>query len=147
MVIVLNESLIKLRTLVDGKSAVCLLDSGVSHNFFSVNWCEQNGLEYKQGKWFSVQLADGQEVPAVGKLHCLVDLGPMKTALTFYVLDCNIPCVLGLPFLQTVNPIIDWVNHSVQVSMVSGFCPLEVVSLGLAPQCDIMLVLSSLKRG
>ena len=138
MVIVLNELLIKLRTLVDRKSAVCLLDSGALHNFFSVNWCEQNGLEYKEGKWFSVQLADGQEVPAVGKLCCLVDLGPMKTALTFYVLDCNIPCVLGLPFLQIVNPIINWVKRSVQVSTVLGFCPLEVVSSGLAPQCDIV---------
>ena len=37
-----------------------------------------------------------------------------------------------------VNPIIDWVYYSVQVSMVSGFCPLEVDSSGLAPQCDIV---------
>ena len=59
MVIVLNELLIKLRTLVDGKSTNCLLDSGASHNF-SVNWCDQNGLECKQGKWFIVQLEDGQ---------------------------------------------------------------------------------------
>ena len=99
MVIVLNESLLTLRTLVDGKFADCLLDSGALHNFLSVNWCESNGLEYEKGKWFSVQLADGQEVPAVGKLCCLVDLGPMKTVLTFYILDCNVPCVLGLPFL------------------------------------------------
>ena len=62
----------------------------------------------------------------------------MKTALTFYVLDCNILCVLGLPFLQTVNPIIDWVKHHVQVSTVLGFYPLEVVSSGLPPQCDIV---------
>ena len=99
MVIVLNESLINLRTLVDKKSTTCLLDSGASYNFFSVNWCDQNGLEYKQGKWFSVQLVDGQKVPTVGKLCCLVDLGPMKTALTFYVLYYNALCVLGLPFL------------------------------------------------
>ena len=99
MVIVFNELLLMLRTLVDGKFADCLLDSGALHNFLSVNWCESNGLEYKQGKWFSVQLADGQEVPAGGKLYCLVDLGPMKTVLTFYILDCNVPCVLGLYFL------------------------------------------------
>ena len=34
----------------------------------------------------------------LGKFICFVDLGPMKIALTFYVLDCNIPCVLGIPF-------------------------------------------------
>ena len=54
MGIVLNELLIKLRTLIDGKSADCLLDYGASHNFFYVNWCEQNGLEYAQGKWFDI---------------------------------------------------------------------------------------------
>ena len=57
--------------------------------------------------------------------------------LIFYVLDCNVTCILRLPFLQTVNPIIDWMNHSVQVSTRSGFCPLEMVNSGLAPQCDI----------
>ena len=101
MVIVLNELLVKLRMLVDRKSAVHLLDNGASHNFFSVNWCEQNGLEYKEGKWFSIQLVDEQEVPAVGKLYCLVDLGPIKTELTFYILYCNIPCVLGLSFFTS----------------------------------------------
>ena len=89
------------------------------------------------GKWFSVQLVDGQEVPAVGKLFCLVDLRPLKTALTSYVLDCNISCVLGLSFLQMVNLIINWVNHSVQVSMVLGLC-LLVISSSLAPQCGIV---------
>ena len=138
MVIVLNELLIKLRTLVDGKSAIFPFDSGASHNFFSVNWCKQNGLEYEQGKWLSVQLANIQEVPAVGRLCYLVDLGPMKTVLTFYVLDCSILCVLGLPFLEMVSPIIYWVNYSVQISIVLGFCPLEAENSGLAPQYDII---------
>ena len=93
MVIILDELLIKLKTLVDGKSANCLLDIGASHNFFSIDWYVQNGLEYEWGKCFSVQLADGQEVPAVGKLHCLEGLGPMKTALTFYILECLYVCM------------------------------------------------------
>ena len=74
----------------------------------------------------------------------------MRIALTFYILYCNIPCVLGLLFLQTVNPIIDWVNYSVQVSTVSSFCLLKVVSLGLAPQYDIISAKwfkKGLKRG
>ena len=138
MVIVLNESLLKLQTLVDGKSTSCLLDSGALHNFFSINWCKQNDLEYEHSKWFNVQLEDGHEVPAVGKLCCLVDLGLMKTVLTFYILGCNVPCVLRPPFLQIVNPIVNLVNYSVQVSTVSGFCPLKVVSSGLAPLLDIV---------
>ena len=85
-----------------------------------------NGLEYEWGKCCSFQLADGQEIPAISKLYCFVDLVPMKTALTFHVLDCNIPCILGLTFLQTVNLITDLTNCSVQVSMALALCPLEV---------------------
>ena len=99
MVVVLNDSLITLRTLVAGKSADCLLDSGASHNFLSASWCRDNSLEFEEGDWFSIKLTDGQEVPAIGKVRSFVDLGPMTTALTFYVLDCNVPCVLGIPFL------------------------------------------------
>ena len=112
MFITLNELLINFKTLVDGKYNDYLLDHGVLHNFFSVNWCDQNGLENEWGKWFSIQMAEGQEVPAVSKLRCLVDLGPMKAALTFYVLNCNLLCLLGLPL---------------------GIRPLEILISGLAP--------------
>ena len=44
-------------------------------------------------------MEDRLETHAVGKTHCFVDLGTMKTALTFYVLDYNVPFVLGIPFL------------------------------------------------
>ena len=47
MVFILNESLIKLKTLIDGKFTDYLLDSGASHSLFSINWYKQNGLEYK----------------------------------------------------------------------------------------------------
>ena len=93
MVIILDGLSIKLKNLVDGKSANCLLDSGALYNFFSVNWCDHNGLKYEWGKWFSIQLADGKEVPTAVKLHCLVDLGLIKTALTLYILDYNILCI------------------------------------------------------
>ena len=54
MVIVLNELLIKLKTLIYGKLTDCLLDNSASHNFFSIVWCDQNGLDYEWGKWFSI---------------------------------------------------------------------------------------------
>ena len=133
MVIALHNQLITLKTTICGKSAECLLDSGASHNFLALDWCQKNELKVENGETFGVRLADGLEVPAVGKVHCFVDLGPMKTALTFYVLDCNVPCVLGIPFLQMVNPTIDWVNHSVKVSTVLGESPLEVVQQGATP--------------
>ena len=75
------------------------MDSGALHNLLALDWCYKNDLKLKNGETFGLWLADRLEVPTVGKVCCFIDLGPMKIALTFYVLDCNIPCVLGIPFL------------------------------------------------
>ena len=85
--------------MIRGVKTVCLLDSGASHNFVSVGWCKANALEFGDCAQFGVRLADGQEIQAIGKFRCFVDLGPMKTALDFHVLECDVPCVLGIPFL------------------------------------------------
>ena len=138
MVVMLNNQLLSLKTVINDSPATCLLDSGATHNFLSADWCKANGLQFDSTEHFSVRLADGQEVSAVGKVKCFVDLGPMKTALTIHVLQCDIPCVLGIPFLQTVNPTIDWVNCKVQVCTVSGLSPLEVVSIDNQPQCELV---------
>ena len=97
--VMLSNQLLSLELMINDSSATCLLDSGASHNFLSLDWCQANGLRWDSAEQFGVHLADGQEVPAVGKVKCFVDLGPMKTALTFHVLQCDIPCVLGIPFL------------------------------------------------
>ena len=67
-------------------------------------FCQQiggkaNSLKLNSTEHFSIYLADEQEVSAVGKVKCFVDLGPMKTALAFHVLQCDFPCVLGILFL------------------------------------------------
>ena len=62
----------------------------------------------------------------------------MKAALDFYVLDCEIPCVLGIPFLGTVNPSVDWVNREVRVYTTKGHSPLTVVSGDSTAVCDIV---------
>ena len=45
----------------------------------------------------------------VGTCQLLAALGPFKTVLRFHVnVDANIRTILGMPFLATVNPKIDW---------------------------------------
>ena len=99
MVVMLNNQLLSLNTVINDSPANCLLYSGAIHNFLSADWCQANGSEFNSTKHFSVYLADEQEVSSVGKVKCFVDLGPMKTALSFYVLRCDILCVLRIPFL------------------------------------------------
>ena len=98
MVVMLNNQLISLKTVNYDSPATCLLDSGVAHNFLSADWCQANGLKFDSAEHFGVYLADRQEVSAVGKVKCFLGLGHMKTAVAFYVLQCDIPCVLGILF-------------------------------------------------
>ena len=99
MIVMLNNQLLSLKTVINDSPATCLLDSGATYNFLSADWCKANGLKFDSTEYFSIYLADRQEVSAVEKVKCFVDLGPMKTTLTFHVLQCDIPCVLGIPFL------------------------------------------------
>ena len=48
-----------------------------------------------------VRLADGSKVQSQGCVCMLVDFGSkLELKIKFEVLDCDIDCVLGMPFLQ-----------------------------------------------
>ena len=98
MVVMLNNQLLSLKTVINDSPATCLLDSGATHNFLSADWCKANSLKFDSTEHFSVYLADEKKVSAMGKVKHFVDLGPMKTALIFYVLQYDIPCIWGFYF-------------------------------------------------
>ena len=48
-------------------------------------------------------------------MHMLVDFGNgVSSMLKFTVLFCDCPTIIGMPFLQALNPDIDWVNKTVK---------------------------------
>ena len=48
----------------------------------------------------TVRLADGSKVQSQGCICMLVDFGSkLELEIKFEVLDCDIDCVLGMPFL------------------------------------------------
>jgi hypothetical protein len=52
----------------------------------------------------------------VGKVILNVKFGGgLKYASTFYVLDCDVPLILGMQFFSSVQPEIDWKSKSVVV--------------------------------
>ena len=59
MVVILNNQLLSLRTVINDSPATCLLDNGVTHNFLASDWCQANGLLVNSTEHFSVYLADG----------------------------------------------------------------------------------------
>ena len=42
-----------------------------------------------------------------GSCQFLAVLGPFKTVLRFYVIDADVPTILEMPFLATINPMIN----------------------------------------
>ena len=62
-----------------------------------------------------------------GSIRKLVHLGPMITALSFIVLDCDVPVIVGVPFLMTVNPMVNWAQCTVKVRTFKGIEPLLLV--------------------
>lgn len=105
--------------------AVALLDSGAMLNFVSSAWVKQMQLQTKTVvRPVPVELADGSVVQADRVLH-----GPMlkldgwtQPGHTFYVIPMSkaYQIVLGMPWLSSVNPQIDWQEGSLAIRLDSG---------------------------
>ena len=54
MVVMLNNQLLSLKTVINDGSATCLLDSGATHNFLPADWCQANGLKLDSIEHFSI---------------------------------------------------------------------------------------------
>ena len=55
--------------------------------------------------WKRMHIPGGISQIIVGLLGAL---GPFKIVLRFHVIDADVPTILGMPFLATINPKIDW---------------------------------------
>lgn len=64
----------------------------------------------------NVRLADGKVLKVSGSVRAIVDFGVFQTSLQFEVVNAEIPAILGIPFLQQVNPVIDWQKKSLFVN-------------------------------
>ena len=57
----------------------------------------------------TVHLTDGCYLPTLGTVSTEVAFGAhFSCVLCFHVLNCVLGCALGLQFLRSVNPCIDW---------------------------------------
>ena len=91
-----------------GHNLQFLVDSGASHNFISAHLLESLGIVPHVGRKVSVKLADTSILTATHYLHVVVQFHGVTTMLRFTVLPATCPTILGMPFLRSMNPIIDW---------------------------------------
>ena len=104
MTVIFDHSLLHLIIGLAGNQTDFLLDSGATHNYISNYWCSNQGIEVLSGSQFDIRLADQQTVPGVRTCLLLAALGPFNTVLRFYIIDSDVPNILGMPSLVTVNP-------------------------------------------
>ena len=62
-------------------------------------------------------------------MECLVSFGKTQQLIQLEVLDCDIKPILGVPFLTSVNPVIDWAKRAVTCRKGSRVVNFEVVPI------------------
>ena len=114
-----KRALIKLEGTLAGRPAIGLLDSGASGNFVSSSFVREHGLttETVDGERLRVTLADGSQQDACGMLHgAELVLGTYQDRITSVALPLSgYDFILGMPWLEKIQPHINWREKSVIV--------------------------------
>ena len=90
-----------------------MLDSGASSNFMSVSLVEALQLKMHKSLSHKVRLADGKILQTLGQVKCKVDFGGYTYLGSFHVLNGEVPLILGMDFLTSAHPHIDFRNKQV----------------------------------
>jgi transposase InsO family protein len=107
-----RRKLIHLEGTVCDQPARCLIDSGSSGNFISTAFVDRYGLDVATSPAFehSVTLADGSSQKTQGAVSgAPICLSTYRDSLDLYCLPLGgFDVILGLPWLEALNPHIDW---------------------------------------
>ena len=94
--------------LFGSSKVITLVDSGATNNFISLHSAKKYNLDIIDDKSISVKLADGNIINTNSYTTTDVTLGEVSVHLRFEILDADVAIILGMPFLEACNPIINW---------------------------------------
>ena len=104
-----HSGFVTLKARLCNRDVQFMVDSGASNNFIALNLLKALGIESHKGPRVRVRLADASTVVTDQFISVLVDFGGgVSSLLRFTVLDVECPSILGMPFLERMNPAIDW---------------------------------------
>ena len=94
-----------------------LLDSGATGNFVSDAIVTTLGLPVREEEdFYELTLADGTVVPTAGYVQFMMNCGDYKGRIMARVFpNLHKECILGIPWLEYENPIIDWTRRQVTI--------------------------------
>ena len=113
-----TRSLIKLSGFVAGKPAVFLLDCGATGNFVSAEFVRKHNLSTSPLPHPDViTLADGSQQKAGSIMNAAdIGIGSYTDTLDFVSLPlAGYDVILGMPWLDHFNPIVNWRKHVVSM--------------------------------
>ena len=117
--------------------AVALVDSGAACCFISRTFVNQHNIEILEGGKYNVTLADKSTTTINEIVFITLELPNVKFTMSAIVMDAlaTSDLILGINFLRTFNPTIDWSNLNMYID-TSKYVP--AVTDGMSPS-DIVL--------
>jgi hypothetical protein len=116
---------VKIQSKISHSEIEALLDSGATQNFISPRAIRKHGIPTRPLETVKqIRNADGTR-NKIGEVTSAADLRVHHQGEThmhpFYVIDLGKDdMLLGMPFLSTANPKIDWVNSSMDGTVVAA---------------------------
>jgi hypothetical protein len=92
-----------------------LVDYGASENFCKAEWVREHHIPTVFGEKYMIKLADGSTTTTRQRLHNeVLTVGTMDIRLGTIITELDkFDIILGQPWLQAVNPDIDWSTKTI----------------------------------
>ena len=121
--------LMRIETRCCGHQFMCLIDSGASRCYIDSQVVLRLGLQ-PVAENATLELGDGTRVPSKGCIENLIfTMGSRTFSQNFTVTDLmtGVDMVLGMTWLEQVNPLINWGSHTMYVRDQEVYYPIAGV--------------------
>ena len=128
--------LFRVTVSVAGRQLIALIDSGASQCYMSPDTVALCELECQPAE-IHLELADGSKVQATQQtlaIPCTVKSAVCNVSFTVTKLLQNVDVVLGIDWLKTWNPVIDWRKQTMYIWVHGEWCHVNGVLLDAEQQ-------------
>ena len=121
--------MIELSRLVEKRPVKMLLDSHATSNFILDAMAITLKLQVQNNEDFhELTLANGTAVPTAGYTEFVMNCGDYKGKIVAKVFpNLHKECILGMPWLEYKNPIIDWIRRQAIIQQPDYILTLPVM--------------------